>query len=166
MRFSVHHMTAASVKADLVYRVEEYSFDVIPAPATGFTSVLIDSLSLEIDRWGRIVSVWGLCPYTNWTETVLAPPFAQGGDVFIDVDGPLFRGVSTKVESQRGFPKCVDFRSGWVKVVGEPDPVARALIMPGVIIEIGSGGQFCSLWLNPKNGLDIVAKRWEIVDAL
>ena len=46
----------------VVYRNHEFSFDVEPAPIRGFTSFLVNDLSLEVDDEGVLLSVWGLCP--------------------------------------------------------------------------------------------------------
>lgn len=41
----------------LVYRLEDYSFDVEPLDGTGDTSIMINDLQLEIDHEGKIMYV-------------------------------------------------------------------------------------------------------------
>jgi hypothetical protein len=57
----------------LVYRPEDYSFDVEPHDGTGFTSIMINDLQLEIDDEGKIIYVWGLCPLIQYKETEEVP---------------------------------------------------------------------------------------------
>jgi hypothetical protein len=59
MRFRVDYSTEASTNRVLVYRPEEFSFDMEPPPTGAFTSVLVDDLNLEIDADGKVLSVWG-----------------------------------------------------------------------------------------------------------
>ena len=46
----------------LIYRDEDYSFDVEPLYGTGESSIMINDLQLEIDHEGRVLYAWGLCP--------------------------------------------------------------------------------------------------------
>jgi hypothetical protein len=73
MRFRTELAKAVATNSSLVYRPEEFSFDITPAPLSGFTSVLLDDLNLEVDETGKVVSVWGLCPHTRWNDSLLTP---------------------------------------------------------------------------------------------
>jgi hypothetical protein len=118
----------------LVYRPSEYSFDVVPRP-NNFTSVLINDLNLELDEQGRVVSIWGLCPYTTWKTATLNPPNAEFGDVFILLGAPLERGISLRSNRDR-WPIFVDKVSGWVRVDGGCSRVRAVKVMIGVILGV------------------------------
>ena len=53
----------------LVYREEDYSFDIEPHDGFGFTSIMINDLQMEIDDDGKIVYVWGLSLLIEYDET-------------------------------------------------------------------------------------------------
>jgi hypothetical protein len=154
MRFRTALVNVVVTNSSLVYRPEEFSFDVTPAPVSGFTSVLLDDLNLEVDETGKVVSVWGLCPHTRWSDAALAPPQAAYGELFVLTDMPLQRAVSLRLTPERQYlPTFVDRSRGWVKIQGAPKPKLAVMIIPGVIFEIGYQGEFCALWLHPQSGI-------------
>jgi hypothetical protein len=115
--------------------------------------MLLDDLNLEVDETGRIVSVWGLCPHTRWTDADLCPPKAEHGDLFVLPDRPLQRGVSIPFAQRKYFPTFVDRRLGWVQVRCGVKSASAVMIIPGIVFEIGDDGELCSLWLNPQTGI-------------
>lgn len=147
MRFRTEPSTHRKPSSILVYRPEEYSFDVEPASGRGFTSILVDDLNLEVNELGRVISVWGLCPHTRWIEVKLTPPESDFGDVFFVSDVQLSRGVSVRLNHNKYLPVHVDPGSGWVCILGEGTAASSVKLLPGVIFEITDQGQFCSLWL-------------------
>src|SRR5690349_3175705 len=154
MHFRIAQQSTITSKANLIYRPKEFSFDVLPTPPSGFTSILVDDLNLEVDETGKVVSVWGLCSHTRWKEAALVPPQAAYGDLIVVTDKPFQRGVSLRLTPAKEYrPVFVDRRSGWVKVQGAPNPNAPVMIIPGVIFEIGHQGEFCALWLHPQSGI-------------
>jgi len=82
MQFIKSPLQGAIPNSMVVYHPSEYSFDTVPKQNAGFTSILLDTLSLEVDATGKVISVWGLCPYTSWKEARLTPPNAQFAEVF------------------------------------------------------------------------------------
>ena len=114
LRFRIDRSVRRTPNSVLVYRPEEYSFDMEPAPSRSFTSVLVDDLNLEIDEAGKVISVWGMCPHTRWVETTLARPEAERGDIVFVLDAPPYR------EFQWGWPttntcpfKLIEHRVGF-----------------------------------------------------
>jgi len=156
VRFQVAATTDQISNAVLVYRADEYSFDVEPLPCGGFTSALINDVSLELDRDGRVISIWGLCPYSRWKIADLSPPHAEFGNVFAVSDTPLRPGVSVRVNESGYWPVLVDPSSGWVRMGSEVKAEREAAsnssvkIIPGVIVEITRDGEFFALWLKPE----------------
>jgi hypothetical protein len=153
MRFRPVQTGTVTKNNSLVYRPEEFSFDVTPSIA-GFTSVLLDDLNLEVDETGKVVSVWGMCPHTRWEEATLTPPKAAYGELFVLPDEPLQRAVSLRLTPDRKYhPTFVDSKNGWVEIRGASKPKLALGIMSGVIFEISHLGEFCALWLHPKSGI-------------
>lgn len=158
MQFRIDHSAHRASNSILVYRPEEYSFDVEPAPSRSFTSVLVDDLNLEIDEAGKVVSVWGICPHTRWVEATLTPPEAAWGEIVFVPDAPLSRGISVRLNRGKYLPVQVDRNSGWVRVQGRGVPASSVKLLPGIIIEITEQAQFCSLWLGPQQGLSSLSR--------
>lgn len=147
MRFEIKPLAGLLPSAELIYRDEEYSFDMNPSLQRRFTSVSVDDLNLEIDESGEVVGVWGMCPYTRWKDTKLDPPDAQPDKLFFISDRPLQRGVSIQLNSDKYWLTCVDFNSRWVHIKGRTNPVAAVKVFHDVIVELDGAGQLCSLWL-------------------
>jgi len=131
----------------LVYRADEYSFDIEPSRGN-FTSVLFNDLNIEIDRAGCAISVWGLCPYTTWIAAKVSPPDASFGDLFFISDQPLVAGVSLRPDSQR-WPVLVDYDSGWVLLDCGRRSDTTVKLMSGIVVGIGNDGKLAGIWLKP-----------------
>ncbi len=70
----------------LVYRDEDYSFDREPHDGTGFTSIMINDLQLEIDEEGKIIYVWGLCPLIKYEKINEYPTRYKAGSLVALLD--------------------------------------------------------------------------------
>jgi hypothetical protein len=147
MHFEVAFPANRITNNALVYRQDEYSFDVVPQ-RENFTSVLINDINLELNREGRVVQVWGYCPYMTWKPATLAPPQAEFGDVIFFPDSPLKGGVSTRLTRER-WPVFVDRSSGWVHVDGGCKAATAVKILTGVIVQVDLEGNLCGIWLSP-----------------
>jgi hypothetical protein len=152
MKFRASLATGGIPNRVLIYRANEYSFDVTPSASDAFASALLDDLNLELDVNGKVVSIWGMCPHTRWKEAALSPPSAIFGEVYFVPDTPLVRGVSTRLNNDKKYrPVLVDLAAGWVCVQGEGAAASSVKILPGVIIEITAQGDLCALWLKPDS---------------
>jgi hypothetical protein len=153
MHFRIDRLRHQTPNSALVYRPDEYSFAVVPAPS-GFTSVLVDDLNLELNEGGKVISVWGMCPHTRWLPATLTPPDAPCGDIFFIPDEPLSRGISLQLNRDRYLPVLIDRKSGWILIQAPGKPVSSVKFLSGVIFEITEQGQLCAIWLKPKQELD------------
>jgi hypothetical protein len=149
MRFETVFPASRISNNVLIYRGDEFSFDVVPR-AENFTSILINDLNLELNERGRVVSVWGLCPYTMWKIVALDPPAAEFGDVFYISESTLRPGVSTRLSRER-WPILVDASSGWVYVDGGRETGQAVKILTGIILEIDKRGSLRGIWLKPES---------------
>jgi hypothetical protein len=138
VHFRIDRTSSRTSNSILVYRPEEYSFDVEPSPGRSFTSLLLDDLNLEVDDAGRIISVWGMCPHTRWQSARLTAPQASFGELFVVPYVPLSQG-----------PVHLDSESRWVRVGGQETPAASVKLLPGVIFDLTEEGQISALWLRP-----------------
>ena len=115
-----------------------------------FTSILVNDLNLEVDDTGRVISIWGICPYTQWKRASVTPPVADLGEAFVISETPLQRGVSTRMNPQSRWVTFADPASGWICMKSENVPDSAIKILSGVILETSHGGHLCSIWLKPE----------------
>jgi hypothetical protein len=134
----------------LVYRPDEYSFDFLPLPAGG-RSIGIGDLQLGVDESGRVVSVWGLCPYPSWKAARLTdPPRMRAGLVADGIDR-LRLGETMPVAAGHPWPVSHDSATGWI-CVGTPDPARydRCVEFATGCVAALSGDSLVALWLQPE----------------
>jgi hypothetical protein len=133
----------------LVYRSDEYSFDVEPPSRNGSASVLVNDINLELDETGRVVSLWGLCPHTRWRPKKLVTPASiQGQAQFNGSDMPLRVGESVRLNKD-AWPVFVDTNSGWVSLDGGRTASRFIESLAHVLLGLDSNGDIVSLWLKP-----------------
>jgi hypothetical protein len=135
----------------LVYRPDEYSFDFLPLPVGG-RSIGIGDLQLGVDESGRVVSVWGLCPYPSWKAARLTgPPRIRAGLVADGIDR-LRLGESMPLEAVLRWPVSHDSSSGWV-CVGAPDQALydRCVEFATGCVAALAEDNLVALWLHPEH---------------
>jgi hypothetical protein len=152
MKFQIVSRTSAIPNNKLIYRADEFSFDIEPTPIGGFTSILVNDLNLEVDDAGRVISLWGLCPYTQWKRSSLISPVADVGKAaYVTSQVPLKRGVSMRINPRQRWSIFADPGSGWVCVRSGNTPDFATEIFSGIILETSEGGDLCSIWLRPEH---------------
>jgi hypothetical protein len=139
----------------LIYRKEDYSFDTEPHDGTGFTSIMINDLQLEMDDQGRIIYVWGLCPLIKYAETNEIPKNYKSGSLVAFLNKPPVPGISYRLNEDRRWPIYLNKKKGWV-CLGTPCIKDRQLIefAPNCIAAI-DGQELIAVWLHPKEFPDI-----------
>jgi hypothetical protein len=148
MKFSLKTIENYQSGQTLVYRPEDYSFASEPTPP-GFTSIVVNTLSLEVNSRGKIVEVWGYCPHLSWIKASLTPPSPKLADVYAVSDEPFLSGVSVGIVDNSDLPVYVDPTSGWVQIPGEGTAASSISPLPGVILQLTEQNEFASLWLKP-----------------
>jgi hypothetical protein len=98
----------------IVYRKNEYSFDAIPKPEGGVSSILLNDIQLEIDTEGRILYIWGLSPYTSWISVELSPPSGKKGIINVELDKDVIPGVAVRIGEVGEWPVFHDDKLGWI----------------------------------------------------
>jgi hypothetical protein len=148
VRFLIHKTTNLP-KLSLVYREEDYSFDVEPLSTQGYTSILINDLHLEITYEGKIIYVWGLCPLINYLRTDKTPNNYTAGEVTVILDNPT-PGISKRLNDDKRWPIYINKNKGWV-CIGDPHLSAEMSIefIPNCIAELDNH-QLKALWLKPN----------------
>lgn len=134
----------------LVYRPEDYSFDREPHNGTGFTSIMINDLQLEIDEEGKIIYVWGLCPLVKYKETNEVPKKYRVQSLVAALDKPPVPGVSYRLNEDTRWPIYINKKTGWV-CIGNPKTKDKQLIefVPNCVATM-EGQELIAVWLHPK----------------
>lgn len=135
----------------LVYRNKDYSFDREPHDGSGFTSIMINDLQLEIDDEGKIIYVWGLCPLIEYKETEEAPLGYQAHSLVALLAPPPIPGISYRLNEDNRWPIYINKKKGWV-CLGNPKTKGKQLIefVPNCIATM-DGREIIAVWLHPKD---------------
>ncbi|MGV9932595.1 hypothetical protein ACWDY4_18725 [Streptomyces olivaceoviridis] len=115
----------------------------------GVTSVLIDTLQLEVDIESReILYAWGYFPNIRGAVSKLNVPQIAVGRVRISSDYPFEPGVSYEVPGDRWRVSC-DPSSGWIAIEqGDVTGAEFVQIASGTVLGIDNG-DLVSIWLSP-----------------
>lgn len=134
----------------LIYRDEDYSFDIEPYNGTGFTSIMINDLQLEIDDKGKIIYVWGLCPLIQHKETKEVPQKYKTRSLIVLLDKPLVPGISHRLNIGDRWPTYINKREGWV-CLGNPEIKDKQLVefAPCCVATIDNQ-KLIAIWLQPE----------------
>ena len=135
----------------LVYRKDDYAFDIEPHLGSGFTSIMINDLQLEIDDEGRVGYVWGFCPLTIHEETNEIPLQYQTQNLIAILDKAPIPGVSQRLNENDRWPIYINKKKGWI-CIGNPETKDKQMIefAPDCIAAM-VGQKLTAIWLHPKN---------------
>jgi len=139
--------------AQLIYRPDEESFDMVPVPRGCVYSVLISHyFEIESDDARHVIRVGGLCPYLSWKLTESAPPEGNRGALIVTFEKEPQPGVSYQLEGTDEWPVLVNPRLGWV-CIGEPTfvrPVVAVEFLKGCIAVV-ENESLRAVWLHPES---------------
>ena len=135
----------------LVYREEDYSFDIEPHDGNGFTSIMINDLQLEIDDEGKIIYIWGLCPLIKYEETNETPTNYESNSLVALLDKPPIPGISHRLNENERWPIYINKKKGWV-CIGNPKINGKQMIefVPNCVATL-ENQEITAIWLKPKD---------------
>ncbi len=139
-------------KFSLIYRENDYSFDIEPYYDYGFASILVNDLQLEIDDNGRVLYVWGLCPLIEYEVTTESPQNYRSRTLAVALNTPPpIPGTAHRLNKNERWPVYVNKNQGWV-CIGCPKIVDKQLIefAPNCIAAM-KGQEVMAIWLHPLN---------------
>ncbi len=137
------------LKSCLLYRTDEHSFDV-EGYETGYASLLINDLQLEIDDEGRVLFVWGLCPLVNCKKTKGLPKNYQSHCLFVLLDDPIVPGVGYQLNSDERWPVYINQNHGWI-CIGRPDTFNITMVeFASNCVASIEEDKLVAIWLSPK----------------
>ena len=150
MRFQVEDgVDAEQERLVLVYRSQDYAFDVEPRPLGGGWSLLVNDLQLEVDEAGRVLYLWGLCPSDAWSETCDSPPAYRRGALRAEVPDDFAPGQAMHINRKR-WPVSVNRHEGWVRI-GEKHGGEDCVEFANGMVACLAAGRLTSIWLRPAS---------------
>ena len=134
----------------LVYRDEDYAFDIEPLDGSGDASILINELQLEIDHEGRIMYVWGYCPLIKYNETRNFPRRYQACSLVAVLNKPPIPGVSLSLNTDSRWPIYINKKKGWA-CLGNPEVKNIQLVefAPDCVAAL-INSEIIGVWLQPE----------------
>lgn len=148
IRFAIIQPGATS-DARLVYRRQDYAFDVEPKPSGCRTCVTVNEVELEYGDDRRILCVSGYCPYQGWQETPLSPPIFSAGGLIVRSPADFTPGVATGVNDMESRWPVHANQAGWV-CIGDPgDHGDQAIEFAPSSVAVLRGEALVALWLHP-----------------
>lgn len=111
-------LTPDILQGRLIYVQQDCAFNFVPSSRYGITSLVIDTLQLSIDNKGRILEVWGYCPYQSWQLAEISPPNYIRGRVFVELEN-IIPGVSEQIAGVGEWDIFVNSNTGWVCIEKE-----------------------------------------------
>lgn len=148
MKFEIYEKEV-ECSFDLVYRSEEYSFDVEPSQKPGTYSLMIKDLFLELDESCSLMYTWGLCPLDNVNETQIYPKNILDCSLRISECKNLIPGVPFRVNESKKWSVYFNPTKGWVCVGNPVDTVSFFRFAPDSILALDKK-QIVALWLFPR----------------
>src|SRR5262245_6643943 len=148
MRFRTEPRRLWNSERSLVYRAEEYSFDVEPH-CSAYAAVVVNDLSLWLDAMGKVVTVSGYCPHPAWRTASVVPPSASPLDVYSDDGAVVQAGLAWSADPDRRWPVFVDRQSGWVCLASGRSSTCCAEVLAGVVLGLDVDQQLADVHLKP-----------------
>lgn len=135
----------------LLYIQQDYAFSFSPKSGSGITSLVIDTLQLTIDKKGRVLNVWGYCPYQSWQLSEISPPNYIRGSLSVELE-EITPGVSEQIAELGEWKILVNSSTGWV-CIGEEEssPSSQAIEFASNSVAVLEKNCLKAVWLHPEN---------------
>lgn len=134
-------------KNDLIYRIDEYSFDYTPYGSTDI-SLLVDYLQIHIDSlYGKVHGVDGFHSYKIWKPAKLTIPTYKNGHLICTVKYPSgsINRIIQKVET------FYDENTGWICIGNMKDSKdTESVRFATDMIATIKDNKLIALWLHPR----------------
>ncbi|CCB91810.1 unknown protein [Waddlia chondrophila 2032/99] len=136
-------------KFDLIYHLDEYSFDVEPNQEPGTYSLMINDLFLELDEKKKLMYVWGLCPLEKVKIIRLYPKKIQDYCLRVMNCENLTAGIPYKINNVGRWDVSLNSEKGWVCIGNPGDNVSFIQFAPGSVLALEKE-KIVALWLLPR----------------
>ncbi|MEX1012817.1 MAG: hypothetical protein WD595_05670 [Waddliaceae bacterium] len=138
-------------KFNLIYRLDEHSFDIHPQQERGYSSLQINDLLIEINEAGHLLYPWGLCGLHYAEEIDIAPSNYKKNTITVDTEG-FIPGISTLVNPEERWPTYINKSLQWI-CLGNPflQKVKYTEFAPNCVLGLYND-ELQSIWLNPLMG--------------
>ena len=145
MKFKINHQDKVEERV-LIYRSEEYSFDMKPWASIMDFELALNNLTLTVVDH-KIIQLSGFCGLELAMNANINVPNSIKGALAIEDN--LAKGFTHKIFKNHQ-PVYLNSKSGWV-CIGNPLKSGKAVeFIQNCIAVIGKEGLFLSLWLHPE----------------
>lgn len=160
MKFFIEY-TGYTEQRTLLYRTDEYSFDMEPLVSEIDYDIAIDRLQLTVVN-DRVVQLWGVCGLLHSMKTNIMPPESKKGILGVtdelepgfsydisDILDDVTSGLSYSINELK-YPVYRSKLKKWF-CIGYPEKQGNAVeFINNCIAVIDDNGKFLSLWLKPE----------------
>lgn len=154
------HTPESILKGQLVYRMQEHSFDFEVESYTllqermgqgGTTSLLIESVQIEVGvTTGFLLFVWGYYPRFTWINDHLSPPLSKMGSIHGQLNPPFEEGVAVPLTPMKSWTTKYDAATGWICIRADTSTKSGVAIEFATnVIAVVEETAFHELWLHP-----------------
>ncbi|MDR1199328.1 MAG: hypothetical protein LBK94_10040 [Prevotellaceae bacterium] len=153
MEFTIEY-TGSSEQKTLIYREDEFSFDMEPwIPGLDF-EIAINTLTLTIID-GKVTQFNGFCGLNRTMKANYTVPQSQKGELRVLHPERYWDKSGTHGINKEDWPVYVNIQTGWV-CIGNPERKGNAVeFINNCVAVIDDGREFISLWLKPEKLPDI-----------
>jgi hypothetical protein len=147
--FEIKYNIVQSI-GNLVYYSDEFSLDTIGRKNCGYTSVLVNDIHLEINEFGVVCAIWGICPEIHWEKSSISLPLYSSGSLI--VHEKLCPGVSVRVNIDELYWNVkYDIETGWLLLCEKKMQKYIDVVefLPNCIAALQDKRLVC-IWLKPE----------------
>lgn len=150
MRFRIAGDRPTADEFTLVFRDGEHSIGPEPQPS-GYTSLLVNEVNLEIDDESRILFPWGYCPLFGAVRTSKCPEKSTRSILYACLDKEFPPGVSLRINPDERWPTAINTDVGWICLGSiECSESAKWVEFAPASVAVLEDGRLTALWLRPN----------------
>ncbi|MDR2914057.1 MAG: hypothetical protein LBV74_04390 [Tannerella sp.] len=148
MKFIVEY-TGKSEQRTLIYREEEFSFDMEPWIYGLDFEIAINTLTLTIID-GKVTQLGGFCGLNKKMKTNYNVPQSPKGELKVLQPEKYWDKPGAHGLNKEDWPVHVNIQTGWV-CIGNPEERGNAVeFINNCVAVIDDNKEFVSLWLKPE----------------
>jgi hypothetical protein len=148
MEFFIEN-TGNSEQRTLIYREDEFSFDMEPWVHEIDFDITINTLTLTVVD-SKVIQLSGFCGLNKNMRTNYDVPQNKKGELKILHSENYFGGIGCYEVNKDNLPVYVNAQTGWI-CIGEPQKQGNAVeFVNNCVAVIDDNQKFVSLWLKPQ----------------
>jgi hypothetical protein len=153
MKFLIEY-NGVSEQRTLIYRKDEYSFDMEPWVYEIDFDIAINTLTLTVVN-GKVIQLNGFCGLNKEMKVSYNVPPSKKGKLKISHPEEYLNGIGCYGVNKEDWPVLINTQTGWV-CIGNPEKQDNAVeFINNCVAVIDDDKEFVALWLKPEKLPDI-----------